>query len=45
MRSDVAAAGRRSKNRDARKKEIEEEEKRDFPRTYAQFQKIAGTFL
>jgi hypothetical protein len=45
MHSDVAAAGRRSKNRDARKKEIEEEEKGDFPRNYAQFQKIAGTFL
>jgi hypothetical protein len=45
MRLDVVAAGRRSKDRDVRKKEIEEEEKRDFPRTYAQFQKIAGAFL
>jgi hypothetical protein len=36
MRLDVSAAGRRSKNRDARKKEIEEEEKRDFPRTQNQ---------
>jgi hypothetical protein len=27
------------------RKEIEEKGKRDFPRTYAQFQKIIGTFL
>jgi hypothetical protein len=33
------------KGRAPGRKEIEEKEKGDFPRTYAQFQKIKGTFL
>jgi hypothetical protein len=36
---------RQAKKETPRRKEIEEKEKRDFPRTYAQFQKTARTSL